>query len=165
MVTLYNVISHDWFITDKDGSEDFIPDELWPQTLEIYRQFDVLAMGRKTYETIQAYPSALTQSFEKLSGRKVVVTHDPHLEVREGYQVVTSLEAVLEASSNVLVSSGPTLNNYLLEHALVDTIIFHQLPINIDIGTEVFAPGYRNLLTLVSETDEGIAKKLLYHLG
>ena len=44
MVTIYNVISSDGFIVRKDGSESFIPDELWPLTLEIFKKFDVLVM-------------------------------------------------------------------------------------------------------------------------
>ena len=50
MVTLYNVVSSDGYIAREDGSEDFIPDELWPLTLEVFKKFDVLVMGRKPYE-------------------------------------------------------------------------------------------------------------------
>ena len=162
MVTLYNVISEDGYIARKDGSEDFIPDELWPFTLDIFKKFDVLVMGRKTYETIQNYDKKSLETFEKLSIKKVIVTHDKNFQPKLGYIAVNTPEATLRMSTNTLVSSGPTLNNYLLEKKLVNSIIFHQLSVSIGDGILPFDSEIKKSLILVSETQAGQAKELVY---
>ena len=162
MVTLYNVISEDGYIARKDGSEDFIPDELWPTTLDIFKKFDVLVMGRKTYETIQNYDKKSLELFEKLSIKKVVVTHDKNFQPNSGYITVNTPEDALKINPNTLVSSGPTLNNYLLEKKLINTIIFHQLPISIKAGILPFNTEIKKSLILVSETQVGQVKELVY---
>ena len=162
MVTLYNVISADGYIARKDGSEDFIPDELWPITLDTIRKFDVLVMGRKTYETIQNYDKKSLEAFEKLSIKKVIVTHDKNFQPKSGYIAVNTPEAAFHMSTNTLVSSGPTLNNYLLEKKLVDKIIFHQLPVSIKDGILPFDSEIKKSLALMSETQIDQVKELVY---
>ena len=162
MVTLYNVISADGYIARKDGSEDFIPDELWPITLDIFKKFDVLVMGGKTYQVLQSYDKKSLELFEKLGIKKVVVTRDKNFQPKSGYVVVHTPEDALRMSTNTLVSSGPTLNNYLLEKKLVDTIIFHQLPILIKDGILPFDSEIKKSLILLSETQLGQAKELVY---
>lgn len=150
MVTLYNVVSRDGFIARKDGSEDFIPDELWPATLEFFKTYDVLVMGRKTYDALHAYPPELLESFEKLPLKKVVVTRnkdDFHPDPRFGYVVLHSATEVPLMGANVLVSSGPTLNDFLLEKGLVNKVILHQLPDEIGEGIRPFDPKVHQKLT------------------
>jgi dihydrofolate reductase len=165
MVTLYNVISEDWFIAREDGSEDFISDELWPETLRIHTEFDVLVMGRKTYETIQSYPPELQETLEALELRKVVVTHNPDFVAKEGYEVMTRPEDALGLSGKILVSSGPTLNNYLFQNKLVNKVILRQVPEAIAEGIPVFDTQYRELLILKSETQLSKAKESRYTVG
>ena len=62
MITLYNVISADGFIARLDGDEDFIPDDLWPHTLEFFKKYDALVMGRKTYDAMQGGMGTVTIS-------------------------------------------------------------------------------------------------------
>lgn len=47
MLTSYNVISSDGFIAQTDGSEDFIPDEVWGDFLEFLGEYDALLIGKK----------------------------------------------------------------------------------------------------------------------
>lgn len=79
MVTLYNVISADGFIARKDGSEDFIPDNLWQNFLSLCKEYGTLIIGRKTYDTIQAYDQELLGPFEALLIRKIISLIKHHL--------------------------------------------------------------------------------------
>lgn len=134
MVTLYNVVSADGYIARTDGSEDFIPDSHWPRTLEVLRKFDCIVMGRRTYETIQDYDDELKNSFHNLPIKKYVITHNIDYSVDHGYKVINSPEEALKSSTNIVVTSGPALNDYLLEKGLVDRIIYHEVPLKIGEG-------------------------------
>ncbi|MDP3974994.1 MAG: dihydrofolate reductase family protein [Candidatus Jorgensenbacteria bacterium] len=168
MVTLYNVVSEDGYIADKNGSEHFIPDRLWPTTLNLFKKYDALVMGRKTYDAMQKYPRELLKPFEKLSLKKVVVTSnkkDFHPNPQLGYVVVHSPQDALSSGTNVLVSSGPTLNTFFLKNNLVDQVIFHKVPVNIGEGIKPFDIDMKTVLVSVSETtlEEG-AKELTYQV-
>mgnify|MGYP003395088778 CR=1 FL=1 len=128
MVTLYNVVSKDGYIARKEGSEDFIPDSYWPHTLRVLREYDCVLMGRKTYDAIQNYEEELRKQFEDLPVRKVVVTRDKNFHPKQGFQVVHTPEDAISSDLNIVVTSGPTLNNYLLQKKLVDKIIYHEVP-------------------------------------
>ena len=162
MVTLYNVVSSDGYIAREDGSEDFIPDELWPLPLEVFKKFDVLVMGRKTYEALQSYDKELLEPLEDLALKKVVISRNKNLQVASGYTVVETPEDAMTLGSKILVSSGPTLNNYLLDKELVNEVLLHEVPIAIHEGIPVFDSRHRASLSLESESDAGLAKELKY---
>ncbi|MGE5298325.1 MAG: dihydrofolate reductase family protein [Acidobacteriaceae bacterium] len=140
MVTLYNVISADGFIAYKDGSEDFIPDSLWPDFLSICEKYGTLIMGRKTYEIIQGYDKDLIDSFEALPIQKIVVSSNKNFALKKDYVLVSSPEEAIALSPIALVSSGPTLNNYLISNRLVKEIILKQVPVAIGDGIRPFDP-------------------------
>lgn len=162
MFTLYNVISKDWFIAKENDSEDFIPDELWTETLRVCGSFDVLVMGRKTYEKIQSYPPELFESLESLSLRKIVISHNPEFIVKGGYEVLTSPEAAQQIGGSLLVSSGPLLNNYLFKQALVDRVILHQVEAELGGGIRVFDEVYNSKLKLELERSVGLVTELIF---
>ncbi len=160
MVTLYNVISEDGFIATKDGGEDFIPDELWPSTLDFFREFEALIMGHRTYEAIQKYDIDMLAEFENIQNlRKIILTNDLNFKPKEGYEVFHNPEEAIATSQKVLVSSGPELNTYLLRNNLVDEIILWELPgVKINDGIPAFydqiiGPNlkYTNKFNLVTE--------------
>ncbi len=165
MVTLYNVISSDGYIARKDGSEDFIPDELWSTTLNTFKKFDILVMGRKTYEAMQNYDKNLLNPFERLDIKKVVVTRNKNLMHKPGYVIVHTPEDAIRMGENILISSGPNLNNYFLEKKLIDRIIFHQLPSSIGDGIQPFDDKYKKDFTLKSETQLEKVEELTYELS
>lgn len=138
MLTLYNVISSDGFIARKDGSEDFIPDGLWPNFLNLCKEYGTLIMGRKTYDTIQSYDEELRDSFESLPVNKIVISNNKEFHPRSGYIVVHSPEDAITIAPDALVSSGPTLNNHLLKKHMVKEIIFHEVPVSIGDGIKPF---------------------------
>ncbi len=138
MVTLYNVTSSDGFIAKKDGNEDFIPDNLWVNFLNLCKEHGAIIIGRKTYDTIQKYDQDLLAPFEKLPIRKIVVTANRQFRPKQGYVVAHSPEDAVLLAPDALVSSGPTLNDYLLKNGFVKKVIFHEVPIAIGEGIKPF---------------------------
>ena len=148
MVTLYNVISSDGFIAQNDGGEDFIPDNLWPNFLSLCREYGTLIMGRKTYDTIQSYGNELLEPFEKLPIRKIVITNNRSFKPKYEYIVAHSPQDALALAPDALVSSGPTLNNFLLKNHVVKKIILHEVPAPINEGLKPFDIGGITLLPI-----------------
>jgi len=155
MVTLYNVVSADGFIARPDGNEDFIPDSLWPRTLELFSRYDTVAMGRKTYEALQAYPDELLKPFEALPVKKVVVSRDPDFKLKSGYALVRSPREACALGENVLVTSGPTLNGSVVDDKLAEKVILHRLPVKIGEGVKPFPFNPEHALALESERPLG----------
>jgi len=158
MVTLYNAVSEDGFIARKDGSEDFIPDEVWGDFLSFCKMYDSLVMGRKTYETIQKYPEEMIKELETLNIKKIVVTKDSKFNVKPGYLIVNSPKEAISKGINILLSSGPTLNASVLNQGLVDIAILNIIPEKIGSGIKVFET--KPNLILESEEDMGGGRKL-----
>lgn len=138
MLTLYNVVSSDGFISRIDGSEDFIPDETWPYFLNLCKDFGSLIMGRKTYDIIQKYPTELLESFEVLPIKKIVVSSDKNFNLKKDYILAPSPEAAMDLAPDALVSSGPTLNDYLIKKGLVNKIILYKVTAVIEEGIKPF---------------------------
>ncbi len=136
--TLFNVISKDGYIARKNGNEDFIPEELWPKTLGVMSKYDVIVMGRKTYEALQKYDKSLLRPFEEMENKKVVVTTNALFVPKDGYLVVHTPEQALSLGTNVLVVSGPGLNEYFLKKNLIDKILFQEVPVEIREGIKAF---------------------------
>lgn len=165
MVTSYNVISEDGFIARKDDSEDFIPDELWTTTLNLFKNYDVVVMGRKTYEIIQKYPKEFREPFEQLPLKKVVMTRNKDFIPESGYMVCHSSEDIFKYGENILVTSGPTFNTFLLEEKLIDKVIFHQVPVSIQEGIKAFNIETKNIFVQVSEIElENGVKEFVYQV-
>ncbi|OGN19392.1 MAG: hypothetical protein A3I32_02920 [Candidatus Yanofskybacteria bacterium RIFCSPLOWO2_02_FULL_45_10] len=138
MVTLFNVISADGFIAGKDGSENFIPDDLWPNFLNLCQEYGTLIMGRKTYDVIQSYDKNLLDQFEMLHIRKIVVSGNRNFYPKKEYVVAHSPEDAVTLAPDALVSSGPILNNFLLGSHLVKKVILHEVPTSIKEGIKPF---------------------------
>jgi len=138
MLTFYNVISSDGFIARKDGSEDFIPDNLWPNFLDICRKYGALILGRKTYDAIQTYDKELLRPFEELPIKKIVISGNRNFHPKKGYMVIHSPKDAFALAPDALVSSGPTLNNFLLKSGVVKKVILHEVPVFIQEGIKPF---------------------------
>lgn len=152
MVTLYNAVSEDGFIARKDGSEDFIPDEVWGDFLSLCKMYDSLVMGRKTYEIIQQYSEEMIKEFESLNIKKIVVTNDTKFQVKSGYITASSPKESISNGINILLSSGPTLNESVLSQNLIDVVIKNIIPESIGDGIKQF----ENEPNLVLEIEEDV---------
>ena len=148
MFTLFNVVSSDGFIADQDGREDFIPEELWPNFLDLCMHYGAIVMGRKTYDALQKYPDALLDPFESLEIPKIVISADDAFQPKSGYSVLHSPAEALSRFPNALVSSGPILNTALLRAHMVGRVIQHELPVAIGRGILPFDP---ECVTLIPE--------------
>ena len=157
MLTLYNVVSQDGFIAREDGDEDFIPDDLWTDFIDLCKKNDAVIMGRKTYEAIQKYPEDLLRDFEALNIKRAIVTRGTGLKANEKYLVVNSPEEAAALGQNILLSSGPNLNQAFLEKNLVDRIILNILPEKIGSGIKVFSNP--PALSLISEENFADGRK------
>lgn len=152
MVTLFNIISSDGYIARENGSEDFIPDELWPEFLKVCEKYDALIMGRKTYDAIQKYDKELLKPFQKLKIKKIIITRQRDFVPKAGYVVAHSPKDALSLEINNLVSSGPTLNSYLIKNGVVDKIILYKLPVTIGAGIKPFNTETKNIFIPMDKT-------------
>ncbi len=162
MLTLYNVTSSDGFIMTKDHNEDFIPDSLWPTVLDIFAQYDIIIMGKGTYEAFQNYGDELLTPFEALKIRKVVISRDESFKPKAHYEVSNDAKEVLKEGERAVVSSGPGFNNYLLEEKLVDKIIFHKLPTALGDGIKPFEDKYMDEFALESQSPKIMVEELVF---
>lgn len=151
MITMFNTVSADGFISRMDRSADFIPDQMWPEFLDMCRQYDSIIIGRKTYDTFQGYDESLVHAFEDLSIRKIVVSRDDNFHPKAGYVVARSPKEACDSAGNALMCSGPTLNTSALDDCLVDKIVLEKLPIKLVDGYKMFEEGTEAHLTLLSE--------------
>lgn len=165
MLTLYNVISSDGFIARKNGDEDFIPEEVWGDFLELCTKYDALIMGKNAYGAIQAYEKELVEPFENLRIKKIVVTRDKNFKPKNGYTVVNSLREAAALHPNILLCSGPKLNTAFLNEKLIDRVILNKLPVAIGEGTPQFEEGVHPRLIPVPESDmdKGNGRKLIFY--
>ena len=155
MVTLYNTVSADGYIARNDGGEDFIPDEAWDDFLEILRGYEVVILGRKSYETIQSYPELMVEAFEKMLIRRVVVSRDPNIQLKSGYSAISSVSEISKLGNNILLTSGPTLNTAALDAGIIDQVVLNTLPEKIGEGLLVFHHSPKLLLRSARELPNG----------
>lgn len=141
MLTAYNVTSSDGFIAQTDGGEEFIPDEVWDDFVELLGKYDTLLIGKNTYEVIQSFDRVLVEPFENLNIRKIVITRDKSFVPKIGYEKISSPQDALKMGSDILLSSGPGLNTVFLKGKLIDRIILNKLLTSIGSGIRQFKTG------------------------
>jgi dihydrofolate reductase len=146
MITLYNVISADGFIARKDGSEDFIPDEVWNDFLDLCHEYEAVVMGSRTHEALQKYDPLLLKAFESIFIKKIVVSRDENFSPKEGYIKMSSPQEVASLGLYTLLTSGPSLNTVFLEEKLIDKVILNKLPNAIGEGLKQFEKGFDPIL-------------------
>jgi len=138
MITLYNVVSADGFIADKNESEDFIPDEVWDDFLELCDTYDTLIIGKNTYAAIQSFGKELVEPFENTNIRKVIITRDESFISKAMYEKARSIDDALKMGSDILLSGGPILNTAFLKRKLINQIILNRLPMTLGAGIPQF---------------------------
>ena len=153
MITLYNVVSSDNYIADKNGSEDFIPDNIWDDFLNLCRKYEVVVFGKTTYNAIQNFDKKLVASFENLPIKKVVITRDLNFIPKNGYSSFVSPEEVVKKFTNILLTSGPGLNTAFLKKKLINQIILNKIPSVLKEGVTQFEKNITVSLELTSNID------------
>lgn len=163
MITLYNVVSSDGYITERNGEEDFIPDDAWNDFILLCEDYDILVMGRKTYEALQNYNVMLLKQLEDLPIEKIVVSRDAAFHPKGGYGLVTSPEDIDPDDGKILLSSGPSLNTSFLKLGMIDYALLNILPVTIAGRLKVFNDEIQSPLALVHEEKKEGGRKLCFY--
>lgn len=150
----YQVASSlDGFIAAEDGSYDWIPMDPDIDFSALFEQFDTLVMGRKTYETMQAYDGGIDE--KGVYGKHTIVfsrtmTDPGHPLVRvvaeDAAGVVTRLKA--EAGKDIWLFGGGNLFRQFLDAGLVDTVEIAVVPVLLGSGIPLLPAGGRVSLQL-----------------
>lgn len=157
MITLYNAISEDGYIARVNSDEDFIPDEVWEESMNLYKNYDTVVKGRKTYEAIQKYSPEAIKLLEDLNIKKIIVTNNLDFKVKPSYIIAHSLKEAFSYGKNILVVSGSTLNDIVIKEGWADRVIYNVIPVKIGNGIKPFIN--EPTLELISEKNTKDGRK------
>lgn len=158
----YNVaVSLDGYIARTDGSYDWIVEDASIDFHALFAEFDVLLMGRKTYEVLQSQGDQ--GPFEGM--RKVIVSRTMPPRVDGSVTIIDhdvkgSVEKMKRrAGKDIWLFGGGELLRHLLEAGIVDTIEVALMPVLLGGGIPLVAVGgssVRLRRTHVESLDSGI---------
>jgi dihydrofolate reductase len=140
----------DGFIAGPDGEYDWISFDASMDFLALFKQFDTLLMGRRTYEVALTRGDVL-----KSMGMKVVVVSTT-LDARQhpGITIVsrnvseTVAAMKKETGKDIWLMGGGALFRVLLDAGLVDTVEVSVFPVLLGSGVQLVPPGRRSFLHL-----------------
>jgi len=142
-VSVFIGISVDGFIARPDGALDFLPEDCEPHGYEEFiASVDTLVIGRKTFETVLAFPEW------PYGNKRVVVLSSSQLDLNKAKGVVEQMSgapadivAKLEATGakHLYVDGGITIQRFLRER-LVNRLIITRVPVLIGQGLPLFGP-------------------------
>ena len=144
--------SLDGFIAGPNGEYDWIVRDPSIDFADLWAQFDIVLMGRKTFEIA----SAMRASFSGSCQRWVVVSSTlkpedhPGVTVLKGgvAEAVASLKA--EPGKDIWLMGGGVLFRFLLDAGLVDAIDVSVMPVLLGSGVPFLPEGRRQTLRLKS---------------
>ena len=145
-------VSLDGFIAGPNGEADWIVMDPAIDFEALFREFDTVLMGRKTYEAMAAQGGA------SMPGLEVVVfsrTLPPA--ARQGFRIVADepgdVVATLKArpGRDIWLFGGGALCRSLLDAGLVDTVEVAVMPVLLGAGTPLLPPGARTRLKLADQ--------------
>ena len=152
----YQVASSlDGFIAAEDGSYDWIPMDPDIDFPALFEQFDTLVMGRKTYETMQAYEGGIDEN--GVYGKRTIVFSrtmtdpgHPKVEVvaKDAAAVVQRLKN--ESGRDIWLFGGGNLFRQFLDAGLVDSVEIAVVPVLLGSGIPLLPAGARKALMLTS---------------
>jgi dihydrofolate reductase len=142
--------SLDGFIAGPKGEHDWIRRDSGIDFAALYRRFDTLLMGRRTYDVAKTNPGLLTSM-----GMKIVVvstTLDPPLHAavivvsRNLPEAVAALKA--EPGKDIWLFGGSVLFRSLLDLGMVDEVSVSVFPVMLGAGVPLLPKGARAQLKL-----------------
>jgi dihydrofolate reductase len=142
-------VSLDGFIAGPKGEADWIVSDPSIDFGALFKQFDTLVMGRKTYEAMSGQGSGSMPGVEV-----VVFSRTLPASTRRGFsivndsplQVVPALKA--KAGKDIWLFGGGTLFRSLLDAGLVDTVELAVVPVLLGSGIPLLPPGQATKLAL-----------------
>lgn len=162
---LFVAMSLDGFIADKDGNEDFLAQAHWAEFTKLAEEIGCFIVSRKAYDAVNAWADE-NCSFDEISAKKIIVSKNIDLKLKEGYMLASSPQAALDIAEKndceeVLVAGGGQLNRAFLENNLIDEIFFTIESCILGQGVDFVAGGkFAKKLKLidVEKLDGGIVK-------
>ncbi len=160
--------SLDGFIAAEDGSYDWIPMDPAIDFGALFAQFDTLVMGRRTFETMQAYDGGVSET--GVYGKETYVfstTLDanahPNIHVVRGD--VADIIATLRAQrgrKDIWLFGGGNLFRQCIDLGLVDAVEVAVVPVMLGSGIPLLPRGSRVTMELTGQrTYEGSGTVLL----
>jgi len=149
----YNVAaSLDGFIAGVSGDYDWIVQDSSIDFDALFAEFDLLVMGRKTYEVLKTQGDQ-----DPTLGQKVIVVSRTLTSAdREdiqiiGHDIVEKVAALKEQpGKDIWLFGGGTLARTLFDARLVDTVEVAVMPVVLSEGIPLLPPGRRIHLSLLS---------------
>jgi dihydrofolate reductase len=142
LVSVFIGASVDGFIARPDGALDFLPaDGGEPHGYnEFFASVDALVIGRKTFETVIAFPEwpYRDKRVVVLSGRSLDLSRvPPSVEQMQGSprEIISKLEA--RGFGHIYVDGGVTIQRFLRE-GLIQKLILTRVPVLIGQGIPLF---------------------------
>lgn len=143
-------VTLDGFIAGPNGEYDWIVDDPTIDMGALFREFDTVVMGRKTYDTMRAQqdppsmPGVDVVVFSRSlpagsAGGMRITREDPR-------EVVAALKQ--ERGKDIWLFGGGELFRTLLDAGLVDTVELAVMPVMIGSGIPVLPAGARTKLEL-----------------
>ena len=146
--------SVDGFIAGPGGEYDWItPDQAF-DFMALFRDFDTLLAGRRTYEVMHTRG----QSPESMGMKGIVVSTtldqkaNPNVTIISGEAVEAVSALKRQAGKDIWLCGGEVLFRALLDANLVDTVELTVIPVMLGSGTNVLPEGSRCNLRLESST-------------
>ena len=146
-------VSLDGFIAGPKGEYDWIVMDRAIDFAALYKEFDTVVMGRKTYE-----PVATERNHGAMRGLDVVVfSRTMPAATYPGVRIVNDdpvgVVRALKAKSgrDIWLFGGGTLFRTLLDAGLVDTVEVAVMPVLLSRGIPLLPPGASTTLTLVDQ--------------
>ena len=143
--------SVDGFIAGPKGEYDWIMRDSGIDFGVVYRRFDTLLMGRRTYEVAKTHPGMLANSGMKLVVVSTTLDPEQNSEITIVSHDITTAVSTLksQAGKDIWLFGGGTLFRSLLDHGFVDEVSVSVFPVMLGSGVPLLPEGARVALELV----------------
>jgi dihydrofolate reductase len=154
----YNVAcSLDGFIAGPNGEYDWIVEDDSIDMVSLFNEFDLLLMGRKTYETVQAAgePDPTRAKRTAVVSTTLEPSDRPDLIVLRDRVVEQVAAWKQESGKDIWLFGGSQLAGMLIDARLIDTIELAVMPVLLRQGIPLLPAGKQTRLSL--DTAESLA--------
>lgn len=136
-------ISLNGIIAGEDGNEDFLSHDNWIEFSAFSNKIGCLIWGRKTYQSVITWDKSYLDVMANV--KKVILSHDTSLKLKEGFQLATSPQEALEilrkdGFKEAILTGGSTNNSTFAKAGLINEVIVDVEPAIVGKGISLFKP-------------------------